>query len=216
LNVQLGIAIPVGAFQGMAVDAVQETAELKQRIRRVLSVFRSVADHSSVIGQNPEEAALHLSGRIGAIARVVLLPVYFEGVDLESLVLDELLAHAAQRQHCYICGSEVRLGAKSAEFMSLIIHELATNSLKFGALCQPRARLRISWRPIDRLGSQLLQFEWIELGVLMKVDQARTPGFGLELIERLIASELGGSGKMDLTTEGAHYTIEIPLKEHRE
>ena len=82
----------------MESSEFREVAALNQRIRRVLSAFRTVASHMGAHAGKSGEAALHLSGRIGAIGRAVLVPVSFGGMDLELLVRDELLLQAAAPQ----------------------------------------------------------------------------------------------------------------------
>jgi two-component sensor histidine kinase len=192
-----------------------QVAALNQRIRRVLAVFRSVAAHMGTNGRNSHDSALHLSGRIGAIGRAVLAPVFFDGIDLESLVLDELLLHAAHPEQFAVTGPEVRLTPKAAEFMSLVIHELATNAVKYGALSQPQAKISVTWTVVHRFGRRILQFEWLEAGVRIIAGAPPTPGFGSELIERLIARELKGEGKMTFLADGVSCAIEIPLTDAR-
>jgi two-component system, chemotaxis family, CheB/CheR fusion protein len=195
----------------MEFGELRQVAALNQRIRRVLSVFRTVAAHMGTHNQNSRESALHLSGRIGAIGRAVLAPVFFDGIDLESLILDELRLHAAHPEQSSVSGPEVRLTPKSAELMSLVIHELATNAVKYGALSQSRAKIQVAWEIEYRFGSQSLYFEWREAGVRMMSGAPFTPGFGYELVERLIARELKGEGKMVFLPDGVRCTIEIPL-----
>lgn len=197
----------------MTLNEFHDVAELKQRIRRVLSFLRSMAAHMGAHSEDTEEAALHLSGRIGAIGRAVLAPVSCGGMDLESLILDELLLYAAQRERYFVGGPAVRLNAKAAELMSLVIHELATNAVKYGALRESAAKITVVWRFTDRVGSRWLHFQWSESGVPMIADAPRTPGFGSGLIECLIASELNGEGKMEFLPGGIRSTIEIPLTE---
>jgi two-component sensor histidine kinase len=192
-----------------------EVAALNQRIRRVLSVFRTMAAHMGAHGQNSDESALHLSGRIGAIGRAVLAPVFFDGIDLESLVRDELLLHAAETERSAIAGPEVRLTPKAAELMSLVIHELATNAVKYGALSQSPAKISIIWEIAHDFGSPSLHFEWVESGVRMMAGAPLRPGFGSELVERLIARELKGEGKMAFLPDGVRCTVEIPLGDAR-
>jgi two-component system CheB/CheR fusion protein len=191
-------------------DEYRHVAELNQRIRRVLWVFRTVAAHMGAHPRNSDDYALHLSGRIAALGRVVLAPVFSPGIDLEILVRDEL--QAAHPEQFMIRGSEVRLAPKAAELMSLVIHELATNALKFGALSQSQAKIRIVWDITYNYGARLLHFEWLEVGIKM-AGAPSAPGFGSELIERLIARELGGEGKMTFLPDGVRCTIEIPLSE---
>ncbi len=191
----------------------REVGALNHRIRRVLSVLRSVAAHMGARGRNSEESALQLSGRIGAIGRVALAPVYFTDIDLELLVRDEMLLYAAQPEQFAISGSEVRLAPKAAEWMSLVIHELAINAVRYGALGQSRARIEVAWQVEIKRGEQFLHFEWLETGVRMPAGAPFTPGFGCELVERLIASELKGRGTMTFLPAGARCRIEIPLQE---
>ena len=127
----------------MTVKEVADSAELNHRIRRLLALIRSIAVHMQ-LQDDAADSALHLAGRVGVIGRVALTPIA-AGVDMESLVLDELLVHRARRAGIIVEGPEVRLNAKSAELVGLLIHELVTNSVKFGALSQSQTQLRVVW-----------------------------------------------------------------------
>jgi two-component system CheB/CheR fusion protein len=109
-------------------------------------------------------------------------------------------------------GPAVRLNAKAAELMSLALHELATNAIKFGALSRSQTELRAIWYFTDTARSRL-RFEWAEYGVQLGVGARRNPGFGSDVVKRLIASELGGKGEMLFLDEGVLCTIEIPANE---
>jgi two-component sensor histidine kinase len=195
----------------MSLNEFVDGAEMKQRMRRLLSVFRSIAVHMIAQGQDSEDSALHFAGRVGAIGRAAVAPIA-DGMDLEALVLDELLAQGVYRAPIEIQGPAVRLNAKSGEVMSLVIHELATNAIKFGALSQSQTQLRVIWWFTGPAGS-VLHFEWAEDGVRMATAVRRHPGFGSQVVKRLIASELHGSGDMLFLNEGVTCTIEIPSSE---
>jgi two-component sensor histidine kinase len=165
----------------------------------------------NVEAQDPHESAMHLAGRVGAIGRAAVAPIS-TGMDLESLVLDELLAIGAQRFPVVVGGPAVRLNAKAAELMSLAIHELATNAVKYGALSQPEAELRVTWWIADQPVSRL-HFAWAESGVRMTTGAARKSGFGYQLVNRLVGSELRGNGEMLFLDGGVLCRIEIPLIE---
>ena len=134
------------------------------------------------------------------------------GVDLQSLVLDELLVHRAHRAGITVDGPEVRLNAKSAEFVGLLIHELVTNSVKFGALSQSQTQLRVIWW-FTGPGDSRLHFEWGERGVRMPLASGRIPGFGSQVVKRLIATELHGEGDIMFSSEGVLCTTEFPAGE---
>jgi two-component sensor histidine kinase len=194
----------------MTAKEVADTAELNHRIRRLLAVFRSIAVHMQIQDRDAEESAVHLADRVGAIGRVALTPIAV-GVDLESLVLDELLVHA-HRSGITVDGPEVRLNAKSAELVGLLLHELVTNSVKFGALSQLQTQLRVVWW-FSGLEDSRLHLEWGEDGVRMPLATGKKPGFGSQVVKRLIASELHGEGDMLFLREGVLCTVEFPTSE---
>src|SRR6202789_3132835 len=199
----------------MDFSEFRQVSALNQRLRRALSVFRIVAAHVGARGRSSDESASHLAGRIGAIGRAMLAPIFFDGLDPESVVLEELRLHAARPEQFSIRGSEVRLAPNAADLMSLVVHELATNAVKYGALSQPQAKIRVTWAVVHRFGRRMLQFEWLEAGVRIIAGAPSTPGFGSELIERLIARELKGEGKMTFLADGVSCAIEIPLTDAR-
>jgi two-component sensor histidine kinase len=194
----------------MTVKEVADSAELNHRIRRLLALIRSIAIHMQIQGHDAEESAVHLAGRVGAIGRAALTPVA-SGVDLESLVLDELLVHRARRSEIIVDGPEVRLNAKSAELVGLLIHELVTNSVKFGALSQSRTQLRVVWW-FTGVEDSHLHLEWGESGVRMPPTTGKKPGFGSQVVKRLIASELHGEGEMLFLREGVLCIVEFPAR----
>ncbi len=195
----------------MMVNDAADSAELNRRIRRLLAVIRSIAVHMQFQGPDAQESALHLAGRVGVIGRVALTPIA-AGMDLESLVLDELLLHRVYRSGVTVDGPAVRLNAKAAELLGLLIHELATNSVKFGALSQSQTQLRVLWWFAGPDGSRL-HFEWGESGVQMPRATGKKPGFGSQVVKRLIASELHGEGNMLFLREGVLCTAEFPVGE---
>jgi two-component sensor histidine kinase len=87
--------------------------------------------------------------------------------------------------------------------------ELVTNAIKFGALSQSQSRLRVLWW-LTGFGNSQLHFEWVEEDVRIAADARRNPGFGSQVVKRLIASELRGKGDMKFSSKGLLCTIEIP------
>ena len=188
-----------------------DSAELKRRIRRLLAAIRSIAADMQVQGYDGHESARHLADRVSALGRAAVASVS-SGMDLQSLVLDELLAHGIDRSAAVVEGPAVLLNAKSAEVMALLIHELATNAIKFGALSQPQSRLRVIWW-LKESATRQLHFEWAEKGVRMTAMKNYNPGFGSRVVKRLIARELHGDGKMDFLPDGLLCTVEVPSEE---
>jgi two-component system CheB/CheR fusion protein len=195
----------------MTVKEVANSAERHHRTLRLLALIRSIAVQMQIQERDAEDSALHLASRVGAIGRAALTPIA-AGTDLESLVLDELLVHSVHRSGIMVDGPPVRLNAKSAELLGLLIHELATNSVKFGALSQAHTQLRVIWW-FCGLKDSRLRLEWGESGVPMPPAARRKPGFGSQIVKRLIASELHGEGDMLFLSEGILCTVELPVGE---
>jgi hypothetical protein len=195
----------------MSGDRSPDRTALQRRITRVLSAFRTVAVHMASTRRDPDESALHLAGRIGAIGRAALANGY--GLDLELLVLDELTAHAVKPDQYVVRGVDVQLDDGAAHIMSLVIHELATNAVKYGVLTQLDARLRVLWWYTGTSEAQRLHFEWNEEGMQLAEGEPRQNGFGSDVIQRLIARELQGRGELSFSASGMRCVIEIPLAE---
>lgn len=188
-------------------------AELQHRVRNTLGVVRSIARRSAQTSSNVDEYAAHLDGRLGALARTQAAVTRDPeaGVDFEFLLADELMAyHAREGEQVRISGPPLRLQPKAAETLSLVLHELATNAVKYGALSQPAGRIEVDWRIAGDADSPELIFEWRETGG-PQVKAPQRKGFGMEILERTLTFELKGRTALRFGTAGVHVTIALPL-----
>lgn len=190
-------------------------AELQHRVRNILTVIRSVFARTMESSASPEDAADHFRGRLDALARTqVLATASAEGwADLENLVRDELLSvGASDGASVRISGPEVRLLPKQAEMLGLAIHELTTNSLKYGALKMSSAQLLVTWSVnIDYRGDLRLEFAWTEQGVPTVPVQPSREGFGRELIEEALPYRLRAETELEFLGGGVRCRISMPL-----
>lgn len=188
-------------------------AELQHRVRNILSLIRSLIRRSYVPDQSSEDYIQHLEGRLAALARtqVLLTRRTGAGVDLEELIRDELLAQVADEARIAIGGPDVMLAPKSAEVLTLAVHELTVNAVKYGALSQEVGRIAIAWSVDKRDRQPWLRLSWIESGVSVIAPVPRREGFGTELITERVPYELRGEGRMELRPGGLSAAIEFPL-----
>ncbi|PVM82957.1 sensor histidine kinase [Caulobacter endophyticus] len=188
-------------------------AELQHRVRNILAVIRSIVSRTAETSETVEDLSAHLDGRLSALARtqVLLTRSPGAGVDLESLVRDELLAQVADEERVTIGGREILLPPKAAEVMTLAVHELATNATKYGALSNASGRLEIGWTVAARDGVDWLAFDWCEHGVKIAAAAPRRSGFGSVLIEQRVPYELMGEGALTFAPGGVRCTIAFPL-----
>ncbi|HEV7252188.1 MAG TPA: PAS domain S-box protein [Mesorhizobium sp.] len=192
-------------------------AELQHRVRNTLAVVRSIARRTGATSETAEDYAMHLDGRINAFARVQAAvtrdPV--AGVDLEMLVADELHAHGAKEgeQVTNISGPKVRLQPKAAETLGLVIHELTTNAVKYGALSAESGHLKVDWSFQNMDSQARLVLHWTETGVKLSGVGPRRAGFGTELIERTLAYDLGGEARLEFQPGGLRCTVSLPAND---
>ncbi|MGE3873585.1 MAG: CheR family methyltransferase [Parvibaculaceae bacterium] len=188
--------------------------ELQHRVKNILAVVRSLANRTAERSENLEEFVAHFDGRLSAMGRTqnILARTAEGGVNLAELVQEELLGHAAHYgEQVDVEGPEVKLRAKPAETLSLAIHELATNAVKYGALSTRTGHIRIFWHIDERAGNPRLALEWLETGVPVIDQEPQRSGFGRELIERGLPYELKATTALEFRQGGVRCVIELPL-----
>ncbi len=189
-------------------------AELQHRVRNIMAVIRNIAARTAKNSTNVEDYAARLRGRLEAFARtqVLLTRQADVGVDLKAMVQDELLTQTAEAGQVDIDGPEVRLSAKASEVLTLAVHELATNAVKYGALSKATGVIQVRWDLDDTGGERLLTFRWRESGLKISNVTPQRKGFGTELIEQRVPYELNGFGRLEILPEGLQAVITFPLR----
>lgn len=186
-------------------------AELQHRVRNLISMVRSVARLSAPSHRNVDDYVDHLIGRLQAMGRTQSTLTRSPGrdVDLSELVREELLVHAARPDQSLVEGPEVALSPHAAEIVTLAIHELATNSIKYGALGET-GYIRITWATEEKGGKEWVHLTWQETSPARKTKQGRK-GFGRKLIEERVPYELDGVGRFRVHDTGVLAQLEFPL-----
>lgn len=188
---------------------------LQHRVRNILSTVRAMARETRASSKSLDDFFQRFEGRLDALAtaETIVARTAQGRVDLEELVAEAL--PPAIHQGVHVAGPTVALMPRAAQMMALVLNELTTNALKFGALSVPEGRVRITWSTANGDGGRRLRFDWQESGL-------RTPptggerGFGLDLIETGLPYELGGTAEVTFGEQGLACTIEIPLDDNVE
>jgi two-component sensor histidine kinase len=163
-----------------------------------------------------EEMAETLTGRLRALARAHELirsslsspSQQSRHTTLRILVESVLEAHAPSGDQLKIEGEEVPVGAGGATSLALVLHELATNAAKYGALSEPTGKVTISWHVAD--GKLFLT--WIERGGPAVAGPPSRKGFGAELARMSARGQLGGDIAYAWTREGAEIMLRASLE----
>jgi two-component sensor histidine kinase/CheY-like chemotaxis protein len=185
-------------------------AELYHRVKNTLANVQAIAHQMLRRTNDPAEFASTFSGRIQSLSRVhtMLSSSTWQGVDLRDLIRDQLLAGAVEEARITVRGPPVHLEAQLALHAALMLHELGTNAIKYGALSTANGTVAIGWRVADAT----LGLRWEERGGPAVRAPAKR-GFGRTLIEQSATGE-GGEAVMSIEAEGLVWNITLPLREH--
>jgi two-component sensor histidine kinase len=183
--------------------------ELQHRVRNMLAIIRSVFARTVASGGSLEDVADHFQGRLDAFTRfhAMLGTDPAARLDLDAMIRDELRAFAVDPRIA-LGGPDVVLSPDVAQLVGLALHELATNSIKFGvlSLAAGRGRLRISWSVAD--AGLVLVWDEDEVPVLSAAPVHH--GFGREFIEQALPYQTGGAASFELRRGGMRCTISLP------
>jgi PAS domain S-box-containing protein len=188
-------------------------AELNHRVKNVLARVAAVADSTRSDGSSIDEFLRSYNGRIQsmAAAHTLLSETGWHGADLSALVSSQLAPYATDANMA-IAGTDIMLGAPATQALAMVLHELVTNAVKYGALSIPGGRVSVSWeRKLNGSAAANLSLEWRELDGPPLWAEIRS-GYGIGLIRELIPHELGGTVDLVLASEGACCRIELPLE----
>jgi two-component sensor histidine kinase len=146
-------------------------------------------------------------GRISALARVhtILSLSSWQGAEIGKLVDEELAPYSTSDQIAF-GGSEIQLQPATAQTLALALHELVTNSAKYGALSTLAGRLSIKWE----IHGDVLQMVWEERDGPV-VEKPASRGFGTRSVIASIESQLGGQAEFDWRSEGLICRLSVPL-----
>jgi light-regulated signal transduction histidine kinase (bacteriophytochrome)/CheY-like chemotaxis protein len=184
-------------------------AELNHRVRNILSLVRALVTQSKDTATSIEEFSGVLGGRIQALARAhdQITNLNWAPVALKSLVESEAGAYLGARAgRIRMDGPEVALDPKAFATLALVVHEMMTNSAKYGALADSTGQVEVHWA-LDQ-GSNLA-IDWKESGG-PPVQPPTRRGFGTTIIERSVPFDLKGDAEIRFDLLGVQARFVIP------
>lgn len=187
--------------------------ELNHRVKNVLANIHALWSQTRR-SSAPNELSDAFEGRLKSFARThqALLESGFEAASMQSLADQELepyLNLGADLGLVDIEGPELSLKAHAAQMIALALHELATNSAKYGALGAQRGRVSLRWSIAANGGHRVVRILWREAGARDAASPSRS-GFGRTLLERIVPGALEGAATLEFLPTGALYELEFP------
>lgn len=183
--------------------------ELNHRVKNTLMVVQAIAFQTFRGNDMPEGPVAVFNQRLVALAaaHTALSRANWSGAPLEELIRQGLAICGGDSERMLVDGPEVILSSGPTVPLVLILHELATNAIKYGALSNQHGLVRIDWA----LDSGDVLLTWRESGG-PRVQALRTKGFGSRLITDAVRSQLGGSVDLDYAEQGFSCTIRFPVE----
>jgi len=192
--------------------------ELNHRIKNTLTTVQSLAEQTLRAGNVEASTRESLTSRLLALSHAhdVLVQENWAAADLHTIVGQALAPHARGDGSVEVNGPPVRVNPQQAVALSLALHELATNALKYGSLSSADGRLAVTWNTaLDGHGRRYMNLLWEERGGPLVAEPEQT-GFGTRLLAKTFGRESGGSARLDYCPGGLRCVLELPLSDHAE
>ena len=186
-------------------------AELNHRVKNLFALTGSMITLSARSATSASDLATAIRGRVDALAaahELVLFRATGPSEREQSIGLRQLAqrilspytlsSSAVPQPRMVLVGPDVNLGPKATTNLALILHELSTNSAKYGALSVPEGKLNVTWSIKD----QNLMLKWQERGGPPVIGPPRASGFGTLLTQHSVRGDFGGSLNYDWQSEG--------------
>ena len=194
-------------LHGLLID------ELNHRVKNTLAILQAIAVQTFRSASKAEREKFE--GRLGALAEAhnLLSTEKWQGSDLQDVigrVLQPYLLNAPERMR--MSGPPVPLSPRLAVVLSMIVHEIATNAAKYGALSNETGSIVLDWEVTPENGKPMLRLVWAEAGGPLVTAPVQR-GFGSRLIERSARDQLGGEATVDFLPRGVVYTVTCALED---
>ncbi|MEH3104631.1 MAG: PAS domain-containing protein [Sphingomonas phyllosphaerae] len=187
--------------------------ELTHRVKNTLATVGAVVSQTLRDAGSLDEGRRAVAGRIASLgtAHELLVRDEVEGAAISEIV-ERVLAPFIDSggSRFSIEGPSIRLSPEITLALSMALHELATNAIKYGALSVPDGSVQIRWALADCAGQRRFRFSWIERDGPVVEPPTRT-GFGTRMIERVLAGHVSGKAAMSYPPSGARFEIEAPV-----
>jgi two-component system CheB/CheR fusion protein len=188
--------------------------ELSHRVKNTLTIVQSIATQTMRNSKDLDQFDKAFFGRLHALARAhdMVLNSGFNDIELGSIIEQAVKPFQVNGQIKVGKGPSVPLGQAASQCLTLLLHELSTNAVKYGALSADDGTVGIDWKVAGRDGSRRVTLSWNERGGPEVTGQPRS-SHGTRFIERSVAHDLRGQAKLNFEPSGLRATIAFPAEE---
>jgi PAS domain S-box-containing protein len=203
----IGFVRDISERKALAERQQRRLQESDHRVKNMLTVVSAIARQTARSSDNTEDFLNSFLSRLDTLAKSHSLLTAKDAEDIPlSAIAEQVLGADTKAKRARFAGSEIRLSPAQVLGLSMILHELYTNAVKYGALCTEEGSIDLDW--VTKDGEVTLT--WTESGPPCP---NKTPkrGFGQQMIEMSVKADLGGTLDQDWTEHGLAATIRFPL-----
>ncbi|MRG67299.1 histidine kinase [Rhizobium pusense] len=187
--------------------------ELVHRSKNILTLvqamIRQLGRENKSIPEFQKEVDHRLRG-LGMSIRA-LAEVQWQGLPIRKLIETHLDVFGTVAERFVLAGDDFMLSPEAAQNFGLVVHELTTNSIKYGALSAPSGKITVRWEPVEKDGRQMLHLVWTETGGPPAQEPSRK-GFGTTVIKRHAEGAFGGNVTTEYRESGFEWALEAPMR----
>lgn len=190
--------------------------EMSHRVKNLLAIATALTAITSRTAATIEDMARELAERLKALGRAHDLVRPLPNGQGDAALLGDLISVllapyediGAFSGRIRVAVERMGVGEKAATSLALVLHELATNSMKYGSLSLPTGTLDVS----STTEGDTMCLTWLERGGPELIDTQAAAGFGSKLVQRSMSGQLGGSIEYDWSAEGLVATLRIDCR----
>jgi PAS domain S-box-containing protein len=187
--------------------------ELNHRVKNTLAIVQGLAAQSFRNLEGADEGLAALDARLNALAAAhsLLTESNWEAARVENTIAGAIQATVGSEAHrVSLAGPSLSLPPQTTVSLAMLVHELSTNALKYGALSNDSGTVAVEWQVKEEAESRQLQIDWRESGG-PPVEAPTRRGFGTRLIERGLSTEGAARASIEFDPGGLRCTVTIRI-----
>jgi PAS domain S-box-containing protein len=191
--------------------------ELAHRVKNTLAVVQAIVSQTLRSSHEPKDAVEAVNARLLALGRAhdLLMRKRWDSAPFIEVIKSGIAAPGPKHPRIQVDGPRFHVGPGTALALTMALHELCTNAIKYGALSNDTGMVALDWnlRESGAAGTKL-HLRWKERGGPPVAAPAHT-GFGSRIIDEYCRSQLGGDASLSFDPDGVEWTLDVPLSATR-
>jgi len=196
-----------------ALPPFDDRDELRHRFKNMVAIAQALVSQTLKEGVPIAQARRLLNERLAAMAGAVdlLASGNWQDGSLKDTISTALRLSGAANGRIHCAGPELRLGRKAVMSLTLALHELQTNAIKYGALATPEGSVQLFWKIIPDAAGDRFWMQWAERDGPAVVEPQKS-GFGTRLITDVTAGAFEGEVALDYGPAGLTWILSAPAE----